>query len=236
MKNKTVNIILKIVKFFILFGGIFEWIGAFLELIGFQKNIKLAIICIIFSILLTLLFLSANYIFIEKKSKYYIDSNNLDKIQKLLKNTTELKIFSCASGSYRVILQLILKNMKNIQLRKIKILIREDNSSDRDIIINDQIRLWQTDIAEVYQITVEIHKYKINQIALRGYIFDQKNALLGWYYNDGNKRYGNNKIFTLFSSESQNQKEIIDFANNTFDSIFYNKKINELNYKVKEVI
>ena len=209
----------KIIKFFAIIGTTYGGIWVLLDSIGIQSGVNNAITAGVFSILLSLLFLSVKYNINERRGKYYIHPENLEFIQKLLKNTKELKIFSSGSGGYRVKIQMILKNIETSNLKRIKILIRDDVTPEREIKIQDQIRQWEHDIKSTYSITIEYYRYNFSNVALRGYIFDNKYALLGWYYNDGTIRRGNDKILSFYSSEYEDQMEIIQFANDTFDGI-----------------
>lgn len=226
MKNTLLNII----KTLTLFGSIYGGLWVFLDSINFETNTKHAILVGCISVFLTYLYKSVFSIFIERKSQYFVSPENLDKIAQLLKETKELKIFSSGSTSYRIKLRMILKNIKSTQLRKIEILIRDDNTNKRDEKIKDEIKLWEKDIYDKYDISIKFQRYTFLQISLRGYIFDKNYALLGWYYNDGDNRYGNDQTLVLYSSKFDDQKEIVEYANKTFDSIFYNKKFNETNY------
>lgn len=231
MKKKIYKYLKKIIKILTLIGSIYAGIWVLLDSIGIESSLKHAIISGIFAIILSFSFMSIKYFLGERKSKYFIQSEDLAKLEKLLRKTKELKIFSSGSGSYRIKLNMILKNMKSPQLRKIKILIRDDNTEQRNDNIKNQIRQWEKDISKKYTINIEYYRYSFSEISLRGYIFDDKYALLGWYYNDGHDRYGNDQILVLYSSEYDDQKGIVEFANQAFDSISLNQKFSEFNSK-----
>lgn len=219
MSDRQNNLIKLALKSLLLIGSTYAGIWVLLDSIGVKPGIDNVIISGAFAILLSLLFLSMNYNVIEKKSKYYIHPENIEYIKDFLQETKELKIFSSGSGGYRVKIQMMIKKMKNSNLKTIKILIRDDGTPERNIKIEDQIRQWEYVIKKPYSINIEYYRYPFSNVALRGYIFDDKYALLGWYYNDGEYRHGNDKILVLYSSEYKDQKEIIDFANETFDNI-----------------
>lgn len=223
------SILLYIFKYLTLLGSIYGGIWVFLDSIGFATNLKHAILIGCVSIFLTSLYMCVYHILTERRTKYFISPEDLNKITKLLKETKELKIFSSGSTSYRIKLRMILKKIKSTQLRRIEILIRDDNTAKRDEKIKEEIKLWKKDIGDKYYITIDFYRYTFSQISLRGYIFDKKYALLGWYYNDGDNRYGNDQTLVLYSSEFDNQREIVEYANKTFYSIFHNKKFNEIN-------
>jgi len=188
---------------------------------GLQIGIILAIISILWSSVVKLagIYYSMK-IQIDKASCQLIPSTDLETVTRLLRQSTELRIFATSSETYRYRLNSILVNRDITALKRIKILIREDGTEIRMSKVNDEIRKWNKEIQKIYDVQIEYALYKFDDIMLRGYIFDKSYAMLGWYLNIGECRLGNQYDLTLFAANSKGEKDVIEFASNTFERFF----------------
>jgi len=156
-----------------------------------------------------------------------IDIDDIDMLKRLIEGSTEIKIFSSGSETYRIKLNIIFKLIKVDKKKTIKILIRDDGSPQRNDKINEEIRKWKIVVENnnTQMVDFEFKRYEPAEgsVMLRGYIFDNNYAILGWYLNTVEYRYGNNCPMVLYSDVEIHQSEIIKFAIKTFE-YFYKKK------------
>jgi len=150
-------------------------------------------------------------------------------LKRLIEDSTEIKIFTSASETARMKLTGIFKEIHMDKKKTIKILIRHDGSEQRDNKINDEIRKWSINVESIcnQMVNFEFGRYvqKEGSVMLRGYIFDNNYAILGWYLNTIEHRYGAENPMVLYSHSHRHQTEIIKFAVQTFDYFFEKREV-----------
>jgi hypothetical protein len=109
---------------------------------------------------------------------------------------------------------------------KIKILLRSDQSIQRDAALEALVVRWRKDIDEAtsarkcgYKFVTEFSVYEM-PVMLRGYVFDSTSAALSWYARDSQIRSSPNMPHVLIKSVSRHGEDVIKQAIETFDYFF----------------
>ena len=170
-----------------------------------------------------------------KKSKLMkiVDVGDIDLLKEQIEKSSEIRIFASRGTTHFHYLNEALKKI-NISSKKTFIfLLRDDESEKRKTELERAKNDWENYISK-YNIDKKLintiyseFKPLTESITLRGYIFDDKSAMLGWYINTAKIRHGCEIPFTLYMSDDIDQSIIINFAKETHEFFCSEKKDKE---------
>lgn len=109
---------------------------------------------------------------------------------------------------------------------KIRVLLRGDQTVQREAALKALVDRWRKDIDEVtsnrkcgYKFNTEFSVYEM-PVMLRGYVFDDSAAALSWYARDSIIRSSPNMPHILIKSTSAQGEDVIKQAIESFDHFF----------------
>lgn len=222
MKEKSLLITI-LATFISTFGGI--WL--FAEPLGFSVGYKLWVILIICSTVVTIGVVGIRlWINIPKQNRLYLNDqyvriNDPQVLTAHFSHIKTLRIFASGSETYRTLLLSFLDVIQLNEKLEIRILIRDDGSPIRKQKVSEAYAKWKNDIDSNFRTETVIRTYR-SPCMLRGFIFDEKSAILGWYYSSPEGTQGQNIPAHVLHSDIENQKRVLDFSIRTFDYFFNN--------------
>ena len=156
-----------------------------------------------------------------------IDANEIDALKKLFLESTEIMIFASSAETFRGKLITVLRGLKIEQTKYVKVLVRDDGSENRNWKLQEEEAKWNHEIVResnnMIKVAFKRYLQTDTSVFLRGYVFDKRHAMLGWYLNVTDRRLGSNYPLVLYSSSDLRQLKIIEFANDTFKELPTNK-------------
>lgn len=97
---------------------------------------------------------------------------------------------------------------------KLQVLVREDGTSARDLLIAAEAQKWRDDVGK-FGVTLQIRTYKFDPIMFRGLIFDRQIAILGWYFRGEPLKQGHD--LDMFSVPNV---DVVEQISSAFDDMF----------------
>lgn len=149
-------------------------------------------------------------------------------LKEAIRETLILRVFASGSESAKQ----LLNSCSDIATGRsgalqVRVLMRNEvSNAGRITELNNQIHRWKTDVADALSTTsfkVECaFAFYSTPVMIRGYIFDNRLALLSWYSRCGEGRYRSPATlpFFMLSDESEDAKLMIGSASKIFDCYF----------------
>lgn len=140
---------------------------------------------------------------------------------------SEVRVFSSGGeDAKKRFLELTQESFKPQKEVKIRVLLRGDQTTQRDVALQALVDRWRRDIDAVtsgrdcgYKFVTEFSVYQ-SPVMLRGYVFDRSFAALSWYARDAVVRSSPNMPHMLIRSVSKHGDDFIAQAIYSFDYFF----------------
>jgi hypothetical protein len=140
---------------------------------------------------------------------------------------SEVRVFSSGGeDAKKRFLDLTQENFMPRKEIRIRVLLRGDQTSQRESALKALVDRWRKDIDEAtsnrscgYKFVTEFSVYEM-PVMLRGYIFDSSVAVLSWYARDSKIRSSPNMPHMLLKSVSKHGEDVIKQAIESFDYFF----------------
>lgn len=135
-----------------------------------------------------------------------------DTVGSRLTSSTTVRLFCSQSASYRGFIH----NQVGLLKRgmTIKVLMRTDSTPARQDDLKRVAEKWHTDIAG-RGVTVEVRAVEWSPLMFRGWVFDERAAVLGWYNRANGRTLGQGEDTFLIEDKGM-VKGLVD----TFDAVF----------------
>lgn len=165
--------------------GTISKVSEFLNAFEFKSGVPAWVLNICISVIIGLLY----YIFQVISSKVTVSTLNQKIWEKFYPEVSEIRIFGSGTETYRNSLRDFLKTRDKANSVEIKILMRDDDTPNRRVKIVEAVDKWKQDIeiiSSITNVTTSVKIYK-GSLMLRGVIFGDRAAILGWYYRIAGK-------------------------------------------------
>lgn len=193
----------------------------------YPSALRLAVALVLIAILYIIFDLT--YFFSKRGAAALLvkDASSCIRENLLRTDCSEVRVFSSGGeDAKKRFLELTQESFKPQKEVKIRVLLRGDQTAQRDVALQTLVDRWRIDVDGFtsgrdcgYKFVTEFSVYQ-SPVMLRGYVFDRSVAALSWYARDAGVRSSPNMPHMLIRSVSKHGDEFISQAYYAFDHFF----------------
>lgn len=144
--------------------------------------------------------------------------NDIVCVREQLSKSRCVRIFASGSETYRLLLLSLLPALHLKERLELRVLVRDDGSPSRKAKLSEAISKWH-DIDEKFNTRTIVRTYDYD-VMFRGWIFDQKAALVGWYERRNGKTCGQDDLAYFLQGGNKQCDSAITVLTRVFDKYF----------------
>jgi len=150
-------------------------------------------------------------------------------LKEIISKANDIFIFSSRSSTYFTEFNRLLRQIKKTSPLAITILVRRDNTTERDLLLNNSQKQWYSLVPEIpFKLTINILVCDDWILMFRGLITDRNEGLLGFYLREGELTKGSEDDYLYVQSDgTEAQKYLFSVMSNAKKiMVKYSKPLN----------